>query len=100
MNTYARVLNGVVAELLSTALPLAGLFPTAMQWVDVSATPAVQVGWVALPSGGFGQPAAAAVPPLSVATVAGVQAQLTAIQIQITALQALVTGLAAAASGH
>ncbi len=87
MSTYARVVNGVVMELFTTSTPIATLFPASIIWVDVTATPAVQVGWVQVPGGGFVAPApqTPTVPPV---TLAGVQAQLTALQAQVNQLAA------------
>jgi hypothetical protein len=87
MHTYARVLNGIVMELFSTAAPIATLFPPTIVWVDVTSTPDVQVGWVQVPGGGFGAPAGQTpvIPPV---TLASVQAQLTALQAQVNQLAA------------
>ncbi len=85
MKTYARILNGVVMELFATAAPIATLFPAGIVWVDVTATPSVQVGWVQIAGGGF-QPPAAQTPTVPPVTLAGVQAQLTALQAQVNQL--------------
>ena len=59
MKTYARIVGGVVLELFSTSASIASLFPASMVWVDVTALPSVQVGWVQLPNNaGFAPPAA------------------------------------------
>lgn len=85
MSTYALVEGGAVKELFTTTTPIATLFPPAMTWVDVTATPSVQIGWVQVPGGGFTAPSpqTPTVPPV---TLAGLQAQLTAIQAQLNQL--------------
>jgi hypothetical protein len=89
MKTYARLLNGTVAELFSTASNIAGLFNPALIWVDVTATPAVQVGWVQQANGSFVAPTAATVPvgaSIAVVSIANLQATLSLLQSQLTAL--------------
>jgi hypothetical protein len=85
MQTYARIVGAVVMELFTTSLPIASLFPASMVWVNVTATPSVQVGWVQLPNGTFAAPASQT-PTIPPVTLAGVQAQLTALQAQVNQL--------------
>ncbi len=85
MQTYARIVGGLVMELFSTAAPITTLFPASIVWVNVTATPSVQVGWVQLPNGTFAPPAAQT-PTIPPVTLAGVQAQLTALQAQVNQL--------------
>ncbi len=87
MHTYARILNGVVMELFSTAAPIDSLFPAGIIWVDVTGTPNVQVGWIQVQGGGFSAPAdqTPTIPPV---TLASVQAQLTALQAEVNQLAA------------
>lgn len=46
MKTFARLQDGLVAELVSTEQPVHMLFHPDMVWLDVSNEPAVAVGWV------------------------------------------------------
>ena len=85
MSTYALVEGGVVHELFTTTAPIATLFPPGMTWIDVTATPSVQVGWVQVPGGGFTAPAPQT-PSMPPVTLAGLQAQLTALQAQVNQL--------------
>lgn len=57
MNTYARLENHVVVELLSTAADPAHMFNPLLQWKPVS-TPGVAIGWLD-GTCGFGPPPAA-----------------------------------------
>jgi hypothetical protein len=86
MRTYARLLGGVVMELFTTSADITTLFPAAIQWVDVSAVPGIQAGWVQ--NGTTFAAPAAQTPTVPVPTLASVQAQLTALQQQVTALAA------------
>lgn len=93
MAIYARVQAGVVMELFTTSQPIASLFQPSIVWADVTtASPAVQVGWLAQSGGTFALPAAApvATPALTLGTV----------QTQLVALQAQVAALVAAAAAH
>jgi hypothetical protein len=87
VKTYARVVNGVVMELFSTAANIATLFPASIVWVDVTNVSGVQVGWVQQPGGGFAAPAAQT-PTVPVVTLASVQAQLAALQTEVNQLAA------------
>ncbi len=89
MKTYARLDGPMVAELFATDADLATLFNPALVWVDVTATPAVQVGWVQQSGGGFVAPVAGPVPDgagVAVVSFANLQAQLSALQAVLTAL--------------
>lgn len=91
MATYARLQNGVVAELLSTTAPIGTLFPPGLTWVDVTALPQVAVGWLSQ-GNGFAAPPLAIIPTLPTLTIAAtlsaMQAQLTALQLQLTQISA------------
>lgn len=93
MPTYARLQNGVVAELFATTAPIATLFPPGLSWVDVTATPQVAVGWLSQ-GNGFAAPPQAVAPTIPVLTIAAtlsaMQAQLTALQTQLTQISASV----------
>lgn len=45
MRTYARIQDGQVVELLSTAADIATLFHPSLRWTDVTGQPEVTVGW-------------------------------------------------------
>jgi hypothetical protein len=84
MKTYARIDNGVVAELLHTDKDIRSMFNPALVWVDVSAQPEVTEGWsfdgshFAPPS----EPAGTEQAP----TITELQVQLTALSARIAAL--------------
>jgi hypothetical protein len=68
MTTYARVQNGVVAELFAppAGTTMAACFNPALQWVECDGTPGVAVGWSATETNGawtFAAPAAPAQSP-------------------------------------
>lgn len=89
MKTYARLDGPTVAELFATNADLATLFNPALVWVDVTSSPAVEIGWVQQTGGGFAAPAATAVPDgagVAVVSFANLQAQLSALQAMLTAL--------------
>ena len=46
MRTYARIQSDVVAELFTTSHDMSGLFHQHLLWIDVTASPEVQVGWI------------------------------------------------------
>lgn len=46
MRTYARIQSDVVAELFTTSDDVNTLFHQHLIWVDVTASPKVQVGWL------------------------------------------------------
>lgn len=62
MSIYARIDGGVVAELFSTDANIYTLFFPAMVWVDCTAIPGVEPGWVWSVASGFEAPTA---PPVS-----------------------------------
>jgi hypothetical protein len=89
MRTYARILNGVVVELFTTAAAIGTLFNPAIIWVDVTGNTTVQIGWVQQSGGGFVAPPTATVPTgaaVAVVSLANLQAQLSALQAELTAL--------------
>lgn len=92
MNTYARIANGLVAELISTPLDPATLFNPALQWVAV-VTPDVQPGW-RHGSTGFSAP-----PPPTVVTTAPLTLSIAQLEAALTTLTAQVAALAAKAGG-
>ena len=58
MKTYARIANGVVMELITTAEPIGILFHPSLHWDDVTGTQ-VRVGWVLGADGTLAPPPAA-----------------------------------------
>ena len=84
MNTYARIQNGVVAEIISTAADPATLFNPALIWEPVSQS-AVTVGWT-YANGSFSAPVPPATPTLTLPSLSQLQAELTTIQAQIAAM--------------
>ena len=45
MKTYARIQDGLVAELLKTDGDITSMFNPALVWVDVSSQPNIAEGW-------------------------------------------------------
>jgi len=43
--TYARMQDGVVAEMLTTQNDISEMFVPSLTWIDVSSTPEVEAGW-------------------------------------------------------
>jgi hypothetical protein len=86
VTSYARIENGIVAELFNTSQPIDGMFCPELTWVPVPAGAGVVPGWVydgtsfAAPSP---QAQTSAMPP----TIAELQAQLSALATQINALK-------------
>lgn len=84
MNTYARIQNGVVAEIISTAADPATLFNPALIWEAVS-QPDITVGWT-YSNGSFAAPVPPATPTLTLPSLSQLQTELTTIQAQIAAM--------------
>jgi len=84
MKTYARIANNAVAELLTTASDPGVLFHPLLQWIDVTAQPNVQIGYVASPSG-YVVPTPAPVQVIQSPTLAQLQAELLTLSAQIAA---------------
>ena len=84
MKTYARIENGIVAELLKTDGDITRMFNPALVWVDVSSRADVIQGWQ-FDGVDFTAPAA----PHTIAqapSIAELQAQLATLSAQIAAL--------------
>ena len=45
MQIYARIENGIVAELIATEQDIGSMFHAALHWVDASGAPGVGPGW-------------------------------------------------------
>jgi len=84
MRTYARIQNGLVAELLSTDGDITSMFNHALTWIDVSSQPSVVDGWVF--DGEDFTPPAILPPPESALTIAQLQTQIAALAAQVAAL--------------
>lgn len=92
MNTYARLQNGVVAELLTTAISPAQLFNPGLHWSPV-VEPGVQPGWLANTSAASGITTFAAPLPVTPSlpappSIAQLQAELATLTAQIAVLAA------------
>jgi hypothetical protein len=85
MKTYARIANNAVAELLTTASDPSLLFYPSLQWIDVTAQPGIQVGYVQDPSG-FRTPPPPAPVVIQMPTLTQLQAELASLSAQIAAL--------------
>lgn len=84
MKTYARIQDGLVAELLQTDDNIVTMFHPALIWVDVSSEPEVSYGWV---YNGKNFTAPPAFPPVEPApTIAELQAQIAALGAQLAVL--------------
>jgi hypothetical protein len=79
---FARIQDGIVAELLQSDDALTGRFHPALVWVEVTGLP-VQAGWLE-GSGGFTPPPPP--PPATPPSLAALQTQLAALAAQIAAL--------------
>jgi hypothetical protein len=84
MKTYARIQNGIVAELLRTDGDITRMFNPALVWVDVSSRTDLAEGWH-FDGTQFTRPAEQQ-PAARVPSVAELQAQLAALSAQIAAL--------------
>ena len=88
MKTFARLQDGLVAELVTTEQPIHTLFHPGMVWLDVSGEPAVTTGWL---SDGrtVSRPAAAEVMPAPTrdpsAELADIRSALAALQARVAA---------------
>ena len=84
MRTYARIQDGLIAELLKTDGDITNMFNPALVWVDVSSQPNVADGWN-YDGTDFTAPA---VSPRAISgpTLVELQAQIAALSAQLTAL--------------
>ena len=84
MKTYARIQDGLVAELLQTDDDITSLFNPALAWVEVSSQSDIAEGWH-FDGTNFTPPS----PPPPAApgpTIAELQTQLAALSAQLAAL--------------
>jgi hypothetical protein len=97
MSTYARIQNGVVAEIISTTADPATLFNPALVWEAVSQS-GVTVGWT-YANGGFTAPVPPAPPTLTLPSLSQLQTELATIQAQIAAMTPAATSTSTTSSG-
>jgi hypothetical protein len=81
--SFARIEDGVVAEIFATDADIRNLFHPALIWVDVSDLPKVGPGWT-FDGNHFASPAAVLAPPAP--SIADLQYQLQRIQAKISEL--------------
>ncbi len=84
MKTYARVQDGLVAELLKTDGDITSMFSPSLVWVDVSSQPNIAEGWNF--DGTNFTPPSPPPPQSPVPTIADLQAQIAAISAQLATL--------------
>ncbi len=89
MSIYARIHDGVVAELITSAIDPAALFNPALVWEPVN-TSSVALGWL-FANGSFSAPPIVTPPLLITPSLSQLQAELATIQTQIAALSAAPT---------
>ena len=82
MNTYARMENGIVAELVSTAATIGTLFHPELTWLDVTSIAGIAEGWI-YDAAKFAPPSVAPSPPAL--TLSQLEAQLAVLSAQIAA---------------
>jgi hypothetical protein len=85
MRIYARIQNGIVAELLKTEGDITRMFNWALVWVDVSSQADVAEGWH-FDGTQFITPASPQ-PVAQIPSITELQAQLAALSAQIAALR-------------
>jgi hypothetical protein len=83
--TFARIQDGVVAELFATDADITQLFAPALVWVDVTGAPSVLQGW-RYDGSDFTPPPPVVVVAPPAPSLADLQAQLQALAAQIAAL--------------
>jgi hypothetical protein len=84
MKTYARIQDGLVAELLQTDGDITSLFNPALTWVDVSSQSDIAEGWHF--DGTNFTPPPPPPPPAPGPTIAELQTQLAALSAQLAEL--------------
>lgn len=84
MRTYARIQDGVVAELLETDSDVAKLFPAELVWVEVSTEPNIRDGWRY--DGSSFAPPGDVQGTVSLPTISELQAELAQLSAKLTAL--------------
>jgi hypothetical protein len=84
MRTYARIQDGIVAELLKTASDITKMFSPSLVWVDVTSQTQIKEGWH-FDGKEFAPPPAASV-STQAPTLSELQAQVSALQTKLAAL--------------
>ena len=88
MRTYARVENGMVAEIIGTSVDINSLFHPSLHWVDVTEQ-TVQVGWMQGNDGTFTlPPLPGPAPMLTLPSLVELLAEITALREQVAQLHA------------
>ena len=84
MKTYARIQDGLIVELLTTDGNISTMFNPTLVWLDVSSQSGIAEGW-SFDGENFVPPAAPA-SPVTLPTIAELQAQIAALSAQLAAL--------------
>jgi hypothetical protein len=84
MNSYARVAESVVREIVTTESDITTLFHPSLTWVNVTGSP-VRVGWIEAADGGFVAPPPPQLVPMP-PRLADLVAQIAEIQEKLTLL--------------
>lgn len=84
MKTYARIQDGVVAELLTTDADIAEMFHPELTWLDVTTVAGIVEGWT-LAGTTFSPPQPAA-PQAAIPTLADLQARMAALSTELQTL--------------
>jgi hypothetical protein len=84
MKAYARIQDGLVAELLTTDGDITSMFNPALVWVDVSSQATIVEGWHF--DGAEFTPPPAPPTPAPAPTLAELRAQLTALSVTLAKL--------------
>lgn len=90
MKTYARIENGAIAELLTTASDPAKIFHPLLTWRECT-TPGAEHGWLATATGFIAPPTPIA-QPLLLTNLPQLEADLTALIAQFKAFTAKTGG--------
>jgi hypothetical protein len=86
MKTYARIQDGLVAEMLETDSDISQMFNPGLTWVDVAAVAGIAEGW-SFDGTTFAPPQPAA-PAAAAPSLADLQARLSALSAELQALSA------------
>lgn len=84
IRTYARIQDGIVAEVLKTNADIATMYSPMLVWVDVTTQVGIRDGWRF--DGKTFSPPAALTSNVSAPTIAELRAQLAALGAKIAAL--------------
>jgi hypothetical protein len=84
MRTYARIQDGIVAELLKTGSDITKMFSPSLVWVDVTSQAQIKPGWHF--SGKDFAPPPATSTPAQAPTLSELQTQVSALQAKLATL--------------